>query len=788
MAKIIGVVTKADLNLKPTIAESNKIVASDINKIVSVVNTNDDLKTDKGGYDGTSKDLKDAIDNAVFDGAITYQTVADLPIAPVPSEGTPAKVANDSTATNNGNWSVSGGVWVQDARTITDTEDINVEGSGLLFADRDKTVDSLGYKIIRSDFDFTNIPSGYDNSIWEIRHFHDLLTNTITLPSNVTLNFNGGKFGNGTIVGDNTKIVASDDFIFDTCTFSGTWNKQQLNPKWFGVQANGVDNDTPYFNSLLSFINNLDYRTEIKLGAGAYRLDSLTISNLRNVIFIGDGGIAVNPATTITFIGSGVDFNSSGDKCHLLIKSCYNVVFKDICLISGVSLAGANDRSVVVSANDSPALSSHFIYFDSSQITAISGVSFAKAPILVYASKLVKFERSLITYPINDDCLQIGIDDIETPNTLLKGSVENIAFEQCFIFNDVILQNVRGIIFDKATQFDILPNATGSSSIYSQGDEKAVDVDIFATFVGVDNRKPAIKQALRVASTQLTSSGGWRVKALIRDRIVGVEVTTGYINLDGTVFQSRNYNTSTPIGIDINEGAKNVVIGTSTDFSVLQNNNNIAIQDNRSINHQIVLTSVTGTFTVGETITGSTSGVTSTVISYDSAITTAIITTPLSDFTVTETITGATSGALGAFVRGTERVVRDSLIISNELTQDYTIPISSAFTSIINTKSEKQLIGGAYNVNLSVNIRSNVSSRYRCRVLVDGLDVGMAKSLYIPISEENDISMNKIIILPAGISSSSLFSIQIQQETIGSLAVIRGDTSLGDTWIQVTKM
>ena len=337
------------------------------------------------------------IENPFTGGLITYQTEAELlSVSPIPANGTSAKVANNvADPTKNGDWSVVSGVWVQDASVISqiaNSVDIKTVGDELQFIDRDKTTNSLGYKYIRSDFDFSSIPTGYDNSKWEIRDSFDLSeVGAVTLPANSVLSFRGGRLINATIVGNNSSIEASNDFIFENCTFSGTWKKQPLNPKWFGVQANGVDDDTSAFNSILAFINILNYRTEIKLGAGGYRLSSLTISNLRNVIFIGDGGISVNPATTITFTGTGVDFNSSGDKCHLLIKSCYNVVFKDVCIISGVSLAGANDRSVVVSANNSPALSSHFIYFDSSQITAMAGVSFAKAPILIYASKLIKF-------------------------------------------------------------------------------------------------------------------------------------------------------------------------------------------------------------------------------------------------------------------------------------------------------------------------------------------------------------------------------------------------------------
>jgi len=71
--------------------------------------------TKQGGYSGTTQDLKDELDNGVFSGAITYQELTDLPTSPYPAEGTPAKVANDTSTDNNGYYSVSSGVWVKDA-------------------------------------------------------------------------------------------------------------------------------------------------------------------------------------------------------------------------------------------------------------------------------------------------------------------------------------------------------------------------------------------------------------------------------------------------------------------------------------------------------------------------------------------------------------------------------------------------------------------------------------------------------------------------------------------------
>lgn len=74
----------------------------------------------QGNYDGTLEDLYNLINNIVFSGASTYQTVADLPDSPVPADNTPAKVANDADPANNGYYSVDGGVWVKDEPLVID--------------------------------------------------------------------------------------------------------------------------------------------------------------------------------------------------------------------------------------------------------------------------------------------------------------------------------------------------------------------------------------------------------------------------------------------------------------------------------------------------------------------------------------------------------------------------------------------------------------------------------------------------------------------------------------------
>lgn len=80
------------------------------------------------------------------------------------------------------------------------------------------------------------------NTVYEIRYDFDLNNQTITIPENCVLQFEGGSISNGTITLDNTKILPQGCNIGDyiTATIEGTYKEGQciydpaLNkPKWW---------------------------------------------------------------------------------------------------------------------------------------------------------------------------------------------------------------------------------------------------------------------------------------------------------------------------------------------------------------------------------------------------------------------------------------------------------------------------------------------------------------------------------------------------------------------------
>ena len=121
--------------------------------------------------------------------------------------------------------------------------------------------DAEGCYIVLSKSDI-NTP----NKIYKIRFNIDLGGTTLTLPANCTLDFQGGSFSNGTIVGSNTKIIAGLQKIFNSdIILTGTWNVEESYPEWFGAVGDGVTNDTVALTKCINYfiVTSLSARTYI---------------------------------------------------------------------------------------------------------------------------------------------------------------------------------------------------------------------------------------------------------------------------------------------------------------------------------------------------------------------------------------------------------------------------------------------------------------------------------------------------------------------------------------------
>lgn len=172
---------------------------------------------DRDSFD-TLQDMKNYSENSLDDGHISY-----------------CKETNKHYKFNSNNQSdPTTGKWVEQHEAVpADEEDITEQNGTLQLAN--KTYDKFGNELTWSKSDWLN-PDGSlvtkvifasklndftkNNTIYNIVRYIDLKGETLTIPENSVLNFIGGAIGNGTIIGNKTKVI---NLNVDRIVLSGTW-------------------------------------------------------------------------------------------------------------------------------------------------------------------------------------------------------------------------------------------------------------------------------------------------------------------------------------------------------------------------------------------------------------------------------------------------------------------------------------------------------------------------------------------------------------------------------------
>lgn len=139
---------------------------------------------DRDSFD-TLQDMKNYSENSLDDGHISY-----------------CKETDKHYKFNSNNQSdPTTGKWVEQHEAVpADEEDITEQNGTLQLAN--KTYDKQSF------------------SIYNIVRYIDLKGETLTIPENSVLNFIGGAIGNGTIIGNKTKVI---NLNVDRIILSGTW-------------------------------------------------------------------------------------------------------------------------------------------------------------------------------------------------------------------------------------------------------------------------------------------------------------------------------------------------------------------------------------------------------------------------------------------------------------------------------------------------------------------------------------------------------------------------------------
>lgn len=167
---------------------------------------------DRDSFD-TLQDMKNYSENSLDDGHISY-----------------CKETNKHYKFNSNNQSdPTTGKWVEQHEAVpADEEDITEQNGTLQLANKtyDKqSFSGLGRVYLRKNIVgdknvLTQAMINKANTIYVIQYDYDLKGETLTIPENSVLNFIGGAIGNGTIIGNKTKVI---NLNVDRIVLSGTW-------------------------------------------------------------------------------------------------------------------------------------------------------------------------------------------------------------------------------------------------------------------------------------------------------------------------------------------------------------------------------------------------------------------------------------------------------------------------------------------------------------------------------------------------------------------------------------
>lgn len=180
--------------------------------------------------------------------------------------------------------------------SIIDSEDItatvdNLNQTSLTFADKNyNTTDysGLGRVYLRKNIQTVVNPNtgitystnfltqamlSKENTIYIIQYDYNLNQQSITIPNNSVLVFEGGSISDGTIVGVNTTIISNSKVFYNT-ELTGTWNNPISYSKWFDFDLTGSTDNTNLGKSLFRCS-----KGKVVFGEGIYKISGINITS-----------------------------------------------------------------------------------------------------------------------------------------------------------------------------------------------------------------------------------------------------------------------------------------------------------------------------------------------------------------------------------------------------------------------------------------------------------------------------------------------------------------------------
>ena len=230
---------------------------------------------------------------------------------------------------------------------LPDEEDLTVtEHNTLQFKDREYNpynYSGMGKVYLRKHIvNGTNMLTQHmmrkPNTIYVIRYDYCLGGETIEVPENCVLQFEGGSLRNGTVVGNNTNIKNTNDCIFSNIDIDGSWSLLSYSKiEWFKHTEKEdisriLENCITFFKKVK--LNNSTYYIKSNEQRDSVYEGAVNVYNLNGIELIGDEG-----ATIVSLGGGGSSYKVSFFECN-------NIV------INGITFDSNNKARGSLSIND----------------------------------------------------------------------------------------------------------------------------------------------------------------------------------------------------------------------------------------------------------------------------------------------------------------------------------------------------------------------------------------------------------------------------------------------------
>lgn len=283
------------------------------------------------------------------------------------------------------------------------------------------------------------------NTIYIIQYDYCLAEQTIEVPENCVLDFQGGSFRNGTIVGNETRINAGLDRVFGLgMSIDGNWNIRETYPEWFGAKPDNTTDSTLYIQSALSFAEN--NKSDLVLSSGVYIIaNTIYVKKQSYVHIIGKGRYKTFiELHSKDIVNSMIDINSSevptyyqyiqikGISLYVNGNAQYGIYCPKITLslIDDVSIFGANYYDLDIEYGWSNMISQCLFSRSKNGVHA-----YRSANNNLFVNCLFSFIEGIGIYFEATDAVQLINCDFEFVKGVpvyIKGRVNNLLISGCY--------------------------------------------------------------------------------------------------------------------------------------------------------------------------------------------------------------------------------------------------------------------------------------------------------------------------------------------------------------------